>query len=162
MRPTSAPAARGARGGLGRGNLSCPRCRQPLGLVAGRCTHDCQTSDRPLLQTVSAEIPEWSRRFATTVVVGPRETRALRVNPELLPQAYENTEIRRAILEVSASSPGDPGGYTRTCPVYLHSISDLYWGARFANAQFVARWVTPHDPAVIQQIWKRSAVPAGW
>jgi hypothetical protein len=110
------------------------------------------TSDRPLLQTVSAEIPEWSKRFTTTLAIGARESRTVRINPELLPQAYQNSEIRRAILEVSASSPGDPSGYARACPVYLHSVSDLYWGVRFANAQFVARWVTPHDPAVIQLV----------
>ncbi|HMD98379.1 MAG TPA: hypothetical protein VKM93_13740 [Terriglobia bacterium] len=109
-------------------------------------------SDRPLLQTVSAEIFEWSRLSATTVIVGPRETRAVRINPELLPQAYQNNEIRRATLEVSASSPADPSEYTQTCSVYLHSVSDLYWGQKFANAQFIARWVTPHDPAVAQLV----------
>src|SRR6516225_1719407 len=109
-------------------------------------------SGRPLLETVSADIPQWSSRLTTTLVVGPRETRAVRINPELLPQAFLNTEIRRAILEVSASSSGDSSGYNQICPVYLHSVSDLYWGAKFANAQFIARWVTPHDPAVIQLV----------
>jgi hypothetical protein len=109
-------------------------------------------SERVLLETVSAEIPQWSNRLTTTVVVGPRETRAVRINPELLPQAYLNTEIRRAVLEVSASSSGDSSGYNQIRPVYLHSVSDLYWGAKFANAQFIARWVTPHDPAVIQLV----------
>jgi hypothetical protein len=109
-------------------------------------------SERPLLQTVSAEIPQWSRRLTTSVLVGPRETHAVRINPELLPQAYQNTEIRRTVIEVSASSPGNPSAYNQTCPVYLHSVSDLYWGTKFANAQFVARWVTPHDPAVIQLV----------
>ena len=109
-------------------------------------------SDRPLLQTVSGEILEWSGRSATTLVVGPHETRAVRINPELLPQAYQNTEIRQAALEVSASGPEGPPEYTQTYPVYLHSISDLYWGRKFANAQFIARWVTPHDPAVIQLV----------
>ena len=110
------------------------------------------TSDRPLLQSISAEIPGWSRRSAKTLVIGPRETRALRITPELLPQAFENAEIRRAVLEISASSPENPAAYTQTRPVYLHSVSDLYWGTKFANAQFIARWVTPHDPAVSKLI----------
>ena len=109
-------------------------------------------SDRPLLQTVSAEIPEWSRRSATPVVVGPHEARAVRINPQLLAQAYQNTEIRQAVLEISASGPDGPSGYSQTCPVYLHPVSDLYWGRKFSNAQFIARWVTPHDPAVIQLV----------
>jgi hypothetical protein len=119
-------------------------------------------SDHPLMQTVSAGIPEWSRRSATTVLIDPHGTRAVRISPELLPQAYENTEIQQAILQVSVSSPGDPSGYTQTCPVYLHSVSDLYWGKKFANAQFIARWVTPHDPAVIQRVASaRKYVPRG-
>jgi hypothetical protein len=110
------------------------------------------TSDRPLLQSISAEIPGWSRRSAKTLVVGPHETRALRITPELLPQAYENAEFRRAVLEITASSPENSAAYTQTRPVYLHSVSDLYWGTKFANAQFIARWVTPHDPAVIKLV----------
>jgi hypothetical protein len=119
-------------------------------------------SDRPLVQNVTAEIPEWSRPTSTMVILGPHETRAVRINPELLPQAFENTEIQQAILHVSAASSENPFGYTRTCLVYLHSVSDLYWGQKFANAQFIARWVTPHDPAVIQLVASaRKYVPRG-
>jgi hypothetical protein len=110
------------------------------------------TSDRPLAESIAAEIPGWSRRSAKTVVIGPHETRALRITPELLPQAFENAEIRRAVLEVSASSPENAAAYSQSRPVYLHSVSDLYWGSKFANAQFIARWVTPHDPEVIKLI----------
>src|SRR5207253_2149266 len=62
-------------------------------------------SDGPVLQTISAEIPEWSRRSTTSLIVGPRETRVVHINPELLPQAYQNTEIRRALLELRANGP---------------------------------------------------------
>ena len=120
------------------------------------------TSNRPVLQTISAEIPEWSRRSTKTLIVGPRETRVVHINPELLPQAYENTEIRRALLELRASGPGNQPGFDQSRPVFLHSVSDLYWGNKFANAQFVARWVTPHDPAVIRLVSAaRNYVPAG-
>ena len=120
------------------------------------------TSPRPLLQTVSAEIPDWSRPSSKTVVIGPHETRTVRINPELLPQAYQNAEIRRALLEVTASSPENFPGYSQTRPVYLHSVSDLYWGTKFSNSQFIARWVTPHDPAVIRLVsTARKYVPRG-
>ena len=110
------------------------------------------TSNRPLLQTISAEIPDWSRRSSKSVVIGPHETRTVHINPELLPQAYQNAEIRRALLEVRASNPENFPGYSQTRPVYLNSVFDLYWGAKFSNSQFIARWVTPHDPAVIRLV----------
>jgi len=109
-------------------------------------------SSRPLIETVSAVIPDWSRQSAQTVNLEPNETRTIQLNPELLPQAFENGEIRRATLEVRVSSLGSALGYTETRPVYLHSASDLFWGDRLANAQFIARWVTPHDPAVLQLV----------
>jgi hypothetical protein len=28
----------------------------------------------------------------------------------------------------------------------------LYWGRTFGNAQYIARWVTPHDPAVLRLV----------
>ena len=119
-------------------------------------------SDGPVLQTISAEIPEWSRRSTTSLIVGPRETRVVHINPELLPQAYQNTEIRRALLELRASAPGKQPGFDQARPVFLHAVSDLYWGNKFANAQFIARWVTPHDLAVIRLVSSaRNYVPAG-
>ena len=45
-----------------------------------------------------------------------------------------------------------PSAIDETRPVYLHSASDFFWGDKFANAQFIARWVTPHDPAVLQLV----------
>ena len=110
------------------------------------------TSSQPLVETVSAEIPDWSRQSVQTVNLAPNETRTLRLNPELLPQAFLNGEIRPATLEVRASILGTALGYDETRPVYLHSASDFFWGDKFANAQFIARWVTPHDPAVLQLV----------
>jgi len=110
------------------------------------------SSARPLVETVSAEIRDWSRPSAQTVIIGPNETRILRLDPELLPQAFENGEIRPATLAVRANILGTALGYDETRSVYLHSGSDFYWGDKFANAQFVARWVTPHDPAVLQLV----------
>jgi hypothetical protein len=120
------------------------------------------TSDLPLLQTVSAEIPGWSRQSTTTVLIEQHKTTTVPINPVLLPQAYRNTEIRQAELELRAAGPADTIGYIQTLRVYLHSVSDLFWGAKFANAQFIARWVTPHDAAVIQLVSSaRKYVPRG-
>ena len=51
-----------------------------------------------------------------------------------------------------ANVPGSSVGYDETRPVYLHAASDFFWGDRLVNAQFIARWVTPHDPAVLQLV----------
>jgi hypothetical protein len=110
------------------------------------------TSSQPIVETVSAEIPDWSRQSLETVSLAPNETRTLQLNPELLPQVYQNGEIRPATLEVRASILGTAFGYNETRPVYLHPASDLFWGSKYANAEFIARWVTPHDAAVLQLV----------
>jgi hypothetical protein len=120
------------------------------------------TSDRPVLQTVTAEITGWSRRSVLSVILAARQSRTLHISPDLLPQAYQNTEIRRAVLEVRATDPSNQSQYSQSRPVFLHAVSDFYWGNKFANAQFIARWVTPHDPAVIQLVSAaRKFIPKG-
>lgn len=123
------------------------------------------TSPQSLVETVMAEIPGWSRSSIQTVTLGPHQTQIVRLDPELLSNAYENAEIRRATLQVHAEARGSLGfdeGYNQTRAVFLHSVSDFYWGRKFANAQYIARWVTPHDPAVIQLVsTARSYVPRG-
>ncbi len=109
-------------------------------------------SGRPVLQAVSATVPGWSRGSEQTVIVAPHETRVLRVSPELLPSAYSNQEIRRATLQVRVTSTEGEVVFAQDRPVYLHNASDLYWGKQFANAQFLARWVTPHDPSVLRLV----------
>ncbi|HKW26314.1 MAG TPA: hypothetical protein VJN48_11055 [Terriglobales bacterium] len=109
-------------------------------------------SDRPVAQTVEAQIPGWSARAQHSLIVGPHSTQNLRISPELLPRAFANQEFRRATLEVRVSGPQDPEHYFQERPVFLHSAYDLYWGKSFSNAQFIARWVTPHDPAVLRLV----------
>lgn len=109
-------------------------------------------ADRPVLQEVTAEVPGWSRPLDQTIVLGASETRSLRIIPELLPAAYSNGEIHRAVLHVRVKDPAGALAFSQSRPVLLHSASDLFWGKKFANAQFVSRWVTPHDPAVLKLI----------
>lgn len=109
-------------------------------------------SPQLIVETVSAQIADWSRKSEQTVHLQPNEAQTIRLNPELLPQAFENNEIRQATLEVHAGIVGTNLGYNETRSVYLHSASDLFWGEDFANAQFISRWVTPHDPAVLQLV----------
>jgi hypothetical protein len=109
-------------------------------------------SDRPVLETVTAEIPDWSRPQVQTIVIGPRETRSLHIIPELLPQAYQNDEIRRAVLRIRAGTDTAETTFAQSRAVFLHGAGDIYWGQKFSNAQYVARWVTPHDSEVLELI----------
>lgn len=120
------------------------------------------TADRAVAQTVSAEIPGWSRRSERSVIVGPRETQRVAIQPELLPRALENEETRHARLEVRAIGPDASVLFVDGRTVLIHAGSEIYWGRRFANAQVTARWVTPHDPSVLALVAEaRRYVPRG-
>jgi len=108
--------------------------------------------DRPVLETVHFEIAGWSRSQELTVVIGPKETRTLQLNPDLLPNAFTNDEIRRAMLHVRVGTSSADTAFAQGRPVLIHGAGDLYWGQRFANAQFVARWVTPHESEVLSLV----------
>lgn len=120
------------------------------------------TSSRPVLQIITAQVHGWSSELRQSVVVPPHETRSLRLEPELLPQAYQNSEIRQATLAVEAQDAATGHVFAQQRPVFLHSASDLYWGRKFANAQLLARWVTPHDETVLQLVARAERlVPGG-
>ncbi len=110
------------------------------------------TSERALLQTITAQVHGWSRKAEQTLVIGSHETRHIELDPELLGKAYTNGEIRRGTLEVRATDPEGSAVFEQTRRVFLHGAWDLYWGEKFSNAQYVARWVTPHDGAVLRLI----------
>ncbi|MCU1305397.1 MAG: hypothetical protein JWN45_92, partial [Acidobacteriaceae bacterium] len=107
-------------------------------------------SDNPVLETISAQVPGVSLPSSRTVIIGPRETRSLHLSPELLPDVYSNEEIQRTVLQVRAVDTMGSTAFAQDSPVFLHAASDLFWGKKFGNAQYVARWVTPHDPSVLR------------
>jgi hypothetical protein len=119
-------------------------------------------SERPVLTTINAEVRDWTRPSEITAVIGPREARPVRLNPELLPAAYSNGEVRRAQLNVRVTGPAGDTLFADTRPVLLHSGAELFWGQKFANAQYVARWITPHDPGVMRLVSQaRQFLPRG-
>ena len=119
-------------------------------------------SEHPALQTVTSEVVDWSRQQEQTLILGAHESRQLRLSPPLLPAAFSNQEITRAPLSVRVTDERGGTLYAQTTPVFIHSANDIYWGQRFANAQFVARWVTPHDQSVLNVVSQaRSYVPRG-
>ena len=110
------------------------------------------TATKPVLQVITAQVRGWSAELRETAVVGPHEVRTFSLDPELLSQAYENGEMRAATLDVEVLDPVTGHTFAQQKTVYLHSASDLYWGRKFANAQLLARWVTPHDDRVLQLV----------
>ena len=119
----------------------------PVGILT--LTND---SEHPVMQVVSTEVVDWSLHQEQTLILGAHESRQMRLSPTLLPDAYRNQEIRRASFNVRVADERGDALFAQTRPVLVHSSNDIYWGQRFSNAQFVARWVTPHDPAVLNVI----------
>ncbi|HZS26372.1 MAG TPA: hypothetical protein VFB76_04015 [Candidatus Angelobacter sp.] len=110
------------------------------------------TATKPVLQIITAEVRGWSEQLQQTAVIGPHEVRTFNLDPELLAQAYDNGEMRQATLMVQVQDPATGRTFAQQRPVFLHSASDLFWGRKFANAQLLARWVTPHDDRVLQLV----------
>ena len=110
------------------------------------------TAATPVAQYIQAEIPGWSRPLQQTEIVGPGETRKVTLQPPLLPAAFRNEEIRSERLQVSVTGVDGATLFADSRPVLLHGGSDIYWGNGFENAAVAARWVTPHDPAVLDLV----------
>jgi hypothetical protein len=120
------------------------------------------TADKPVLQLVTAEVPGWSERLEQTIVLGPHENRTLQLSPSLLGRAYQLAEIQRATLDLRITDLATGTVHAQSRPVLIHSGSELYWGKQFANAQVIARWVTPHDLAILQLVSEaRRYAPGG-
>ena len=119
------------------------------------------TSSRPVLQMITAQVRGWTEELRETAVIGPNEVRTFNLDPQLLPEAYENQEIREANLTVEVKEPVTGHNFAEQRPVFVHSASDLFWGGKFANAQLVARWVTPHDESVLQLVSRAERIIPG-
>ncbi|HEU5401151.1 MAG TPA: hypothetical protein VFU86_07335 [Terriglobales bacterium] len=110
------------------------------------------TGKSPTVQVITAEIPGYSRELRQTVVVAAKATATVRITPELLPAAFQLGEIAHSRLHVQVLDDSGTIMFAQSRPILIHSGNDLYWGKQFGNAQLVARWVTPHDPAVLKLV----------
>jgi hypothetical protein len=115
-----------------------------------------------VLQIITAQVRGWSDELRQTAVIGPHEVRSFNLDPDLLAKAYDNGEIHPATLVVQVEDPATGHTFAQQRPVLIHSASDLFWGKKFANAQLLARWVTPHDDKILQLISRAERlVPGG-
>jgi hypothetical protein len=116
---------------------------------SGIITITIRNSSNSLMQNrVAVQIPGWSDQEIQLVELAAGQVRKVQFAPTFLPRLYHNREIAAATAMVTVSDMGGHGIWSTTVPVRLRSADDMYWGKDFANASFIASWVTPHDPNV--------------
>lgn len=101
-----------------------------------------------LSNRISVTIPGWSDQEIQTAEVAPGVTRTFHFAPTFLPRLFSNREITPATVSVNVHDAAGHMVFSSTVPVRLRATGDMYWGARFNDASFIAAWVTPHDPMV--------------
>lgn len=106
------------------------------------------STESPLVQRISVEVPGWSDVELRNIVVGAGEKRSMFFAPSFLPRLYANREIAAATAVMRVTDRAGHVLHTETVPVRLRSAEDIYWGKDFKYAPFIASWVTPHDPQV--------------
>ena len=104
--------------------------------------------DGPLRQRISVRIPGWSDQEIQIAEVAAHSAHTFLFAPAFLPRFYRNHEITAATAQIAVSDLAGHSVYESTTPVRLRSAEDMYWGADFKYAPFVASWVTPHDARV--------------
>lgn len=123
--------------------------RQPnqreWGVVSVRIVN---SSDKPLHNRVSVQIPGWSDQEIQTVELAAGESRTFAFAPTFSDRLFRNREILAATAAVSVTDSAGKVVYQTTAPVRLRSSNDIYWGPNFEFADYIASWVTPHDPEV--------------
>jgi hypothetical protein len=97
---------------------------------------------------ISVKVPGWSDQEVQMVTVNAGAARNFIFAPSFLPRLYHNREIAAATAQVSITGSNGNSVYSTTVPVRLRAMEDMYWGRGFKYAQFIASWVTPHDPRV--------------
>ena len=108
-----------------------------------------------LRDRIAVSIPGWSDQEIQTVEVAPGLTRTFKFAPTFLPRLYSNREIAAATVAVSATNGAGQVTFSATTPVRLRATEDMYWGTHFKYAQFIAAWITPHDP-LVEEILSRA------
>jgi hypothetical protein len=97
---------------------------------------------------ITVEIPGWSDEEIQIAEVGAGQVQKLLFAPSFLPRLYQNQELTPATARVTISDGSGNVVFATTKPLRIRSAEDMYWGAGFKYAPFIASWVTPHDSRV--------------
>jgi hypothetical protein len=128
------------------------------GVVAVTVTN---TSDSPLRNRIAVSVSGWSDTEIQMVEVAVGDQQTFIFAPSFLPRLFENHEIRAAVAKVSVTDPAGNAIEETTVPVRLRASEDMYWGAKFQYAPFIASWVTPHDRHVEQTLKRAKEFMSG-
>lgn len=105
-------------------------------------------TDSLVRNRVAVQVQGWSDQEIQVVELAAGKVRKMQFAPTFGPRLYQNREITAATALVTVSDMGGHEVFSTTLRVRLRSADDIYWGAQFKYAQFIASWVTPHDPQV--------------
>jgi len=102
-------------------------------------------SDSVLRSRIAVHVPGWSDEEIQMVEMGAGDVRTFLFAPTFTSRLYRNREIAAATAIVRVTDEGGRKIFESTAPVRLRAVGDMYWGAAFKYAPFIASWVTPHD-----------------
>lgn len=102
-------------------------------------------TDAGIRSRIAVRVPGWSDQEIQLAELGAGEVRTFRFAPTFHQRLYRNREIVGATAEVEISAPNGATVFATTAQLRLRSADDMYWGAQFKYAPFIASWVTPHD-----------------
>jgi hypothetical protein len=125
-------------------SFQSPRDRN-LGTVAVTVAN---STTEPLRCHMIVEIPGWSDEEIQIAEVGAGQVQQFVFAPSFLPRLYQNKELTPATARVTINDGTGKVIFAATMPLRIHSAEDMYWGAGFKYARFIASWVTPHDSRV--------------
>lgn len=103
------------------------------------------STDHAIRQRIAVRVAGWSDQEVQMAELGAGQVRIFKFAPTFLPRLYRNHEITAATAVVEITDGAGRMVYDSTIPVRLRSVDDMFWGAKFKYAPFIASWVTPHD-----------------
>lgn len=125
-------------------SMQSPQQRQ-WGVVSVKVSNSTDSEQR---YRIAVRLPGWSDQEVQIATVAAGAAPSFIFAPSFLPRLYQNREIAAATANVDITDIAGNPVYSATVPIRLRAVEDMYWGKDFQYAEFIASWVTPHDPRV--------------
>ena len=125
-------------------SMQTPQQRR-WGLVSIKVSNSTASEQR---YRIAVRVPGWSDQEVQIVTVAAGAAPTFIFAPSFLPRLYQNREIAAATANVDITDIAGNPISSATVPIRLRAVEDMYWGKDFKYAEFIASWVTPHDPRV--------------
>jgi hypothetical protein len=108
------------------------------------------STDTPLRNRIFVTVRGWSDEEIQLAEMAAGDERTYLFAPAFLPRLYNNREIAAATVAIRVTDLAGRVLFATTAPARIRSVDDMYWGAGFKYARFIASWITPHNPEVEQ------------